>query len=156
MTPRGIADLLEETGALSGLAEADRELVAGCGRIRAFSAGELLFREGEPADAFYVIRHGRLALRTHVQGRGDVTVETLGPGEIAGWSWLVSPYVWHFDGRVLEDGSAVEFDGACLRDKLEADPRLGYDLMRRFAAMILDRLQQTRVQMLDVYGEHDG
>ncbi len=156
MSERDIEALLEQVPELRGLAQEDRTLIAGCGRIRAFDAGELLFREGTPADRFYVLRHGRLALENHVHGRGNVSVATLGPDEIAGWSWLVPPYEWHLDGRALERGSAIEFDGACLRGKLEEDPRLGFEVMRRFAAIILTRLQQTRVQMLDVYGKPDA
>jgi CRP/FNR family cyclic AMP-dependent transcriptional regulator len=152
MEPRGIAELLAEVPTMEGLDAGHLELTAGCGSIRAFDEGERLFREGEPADAFYVLRHGRVALEIYVPGRGEVTVATIGPGEIAGWSWLIPPYEWHLDARALERGSAVEFDGACLRGKFDADPELGYQMMKRFATVLLDRLQQTRVQMLDVYG----
>jgi CRP/FNR family transcriptional regulator, cyclic AMP receptor protein len=152
MTLRGIEEILVEAPTLRGLAPEHLELIAGCGTIRSFRQGERLFREGDPADAFYVVRHGRLALEIFVPGRGEVTVATIGAGEIAGWSWLVPPYTWHLDARAVEGGSAIEFDGACLRGKCEADPRFGYEVMKRFAMVLLERLQQTRVQMLDVYG----
>jgi CRP/FNR family transcriptional regulator, cyclic AMP receptor protein len=150
--PRGIGELPGEVPAMAGLAPEHLELIAGCGAIRSFDQGERLFKEGEPADAFYVLRHGRVALEIFVPGRGEVSVATIGPGEIAGWSWLIPPYEWHLDARALERGSAVEFDGACLRGKFDADPALGYELMKRFATVLLERLQATRVQMLDVYG----
>ena len=152
MEGRGIGELLGEVPIMEGLDPGHLELIAGCGSIRAFEEGERLFREGEPADAFYLLRHGRVALEIYVPGRGDVPVTTIGPGEIAGWSWLVPPYEWHLDAGALERGSAIEFDGACLRGKFDADPELGYQMMKRFATVLLERLQETRVQMLDVYG----
>ena len=153
MTVHAIEEVLAEVPTLAGMEPQDLELIAGCGAIRAVEQGERLFREGEPANSFFVLRHGRVALEIFVPGRGEVAVATIGPGEIAGWSWLVPPYQWHLDARVLERGSAIEFDGACLRGKCDEDPRLGYDVMKRFASVLLERLQQTRVQMLDVYGD---
>ena len=149
---RGIGELLAEVPIMGGLDSSYVELISGCGRIRSFGEGERLFTSGEPADSFYVLRHGRVALEIHVPARGDVTVTTIGPGEIAGWSWLVPPYEWHLDARALERGSAVEFDGACLRGKFDDDPALGYEMMKRFATVLLERLQETRLQMIDVYG----
>lgn len=152
MSQRGIGELLGETGVFEGLSEQQLELIAGCGQIAAFEAGEHLFREGDAAEVFYLVRHGRLALELYMPGRGTLTVSTLGPGELVGWSWLFPPYRWHMDGRVVEHTSAVVFDGACLRGKAETDHELGYELMKRFAAQMVDRLQATRVQLLDVYG----
>jgi CRP-like cAMP-binding protein len=96
-----------------------------------------------------------VALETFVPTRGAVTIETLDPGEVVGWSWLFPPHRWHFDARALSLVRATIFDGACLRGKCEADPQLGYDLMSRFAQVVVERLQQTRQRLLDVYG-HDG
>ena len=127
-------------------------LIAGCGQNVGFTHGELLAREGAPADTFYLVRKGRVALTTHVPARGAVVIETLDPGEVVGWSWLFPPYVWHFDARAVDDVRAVAFDGACLRGKCEVDHSLGYTLMGRFAAVMIDRLQHTRLRLLDVYG----
>ena len=137
----------------TGLEPAQLELIAGCGHIAAVAEGDRLFREGDPADTFYLVRRGRVALTTHVPGRGDVTIETLEPGEVIGWSWLFAPYRWHFDARAVEDAGVVAFDGACLRGKCDADHALGYELMRRFAQVMIDRLQHTRTRLLDVYGD---
>jgi len=128
------------------------ELIAGCGQNTGFEAGQYLFHEGDPADTFYLVRHGRVMLETFIPGRGALTVETIDEGDVIGWSWLFPPYRWHFDGRVIERGSAIVFDGACLRGKAEADHDLGYELMKRFAAQMIERLQATRIQVLDVYG----
>jgi CRP-like cAMP-binding protein len=116
------------------------------------AAGEYLFREGEQADVFYVIRHGSVALELHVPAREAVTIETLHQGDLLGWSWLFPPYRWEFDGRAREDTALISFDGACLRGKCDADHQLGYDVMSRFAQVIIARLQATRLRLLDVYG----
>jgi len=147
-----IETLLQDVPLFRGLGPEALELVAGCGSNVRFAEGEVLFREGDRADAFYVIRHGMVVLETFVPGRGPATIETLEAGEVAGWSWLFPPYRWHFDARALSLVRATAFDGACLRGKCEADPRLGYDLMSRFAQVMMERLQWTRLRMLDVYG----
>ncbi len=83
-------------------------------------------------------------------------ISTLGEGAVVGWSWLFPPHRWSFDARALEQVRAVAFDGGCLRGKCDADHELGYELMRRFAAVMLERLQATRLQLLDVYGGSAG
>jgi CRP-like cAMP-binding protein len=88
-----------------------------------------------------------------VPTRGAVVIETLEAGEVVGWSWLFAPYRWHFDARALSLVRATSFDGACLRGKAESDPKLGYELMSRFAQVMIRRLQWTRLRLLDVYGD---
>jgi CRP-like cAMP-binding protein len=150
---RSIEQLVAELPTFAGLEPGQLELIAGCGANRVFEAGEYLAREGDPADAFFVVRHGRVALEVAAPGRGALMISTLGEGAVVGWSWLFPPHRWSFDARALERTRTVAFDGACLRGKCEADKALGYELMQRFAAVILDRLQATRLQLLDVYGE---
>jgi len=150
-----LEDLLAGVPALAGLEPAQRELIAGCAVNRAFAAGEYLLREGEPADTFFVIRHGAVAIETFVPSRGPMTLETLHAGDLLGWSWLVAPHITAFDARALESLSALAFDGACLRGKCAADPVLGYALLERFTAVIVERLQATRIRLLDLYGEPD-
>lgn len=149
---RSIADLTAAAPALAGLDPRLLDLIAGCGRTARFAAGELLFRAGEPADDFFLIRHGAIALELPVPQREPVTIETLHDGELLGWSWLFEPHRWTFDAHAVQDTTVVGFDGACLRGKCETDHELGYQLMRRFAAVLVDRLQATRLQLLDVYG----
>jgi CRP/FNR family transcriptional regulator, cyclic AMP receptor protein len=151
---QSIADLTAATPALAALAPRHLELIAGCGQMAHFGADEPLFRAGEPAGRFYVIRHGSVALELAVPQHEPVTIETLHDGELLGWSWLFEPHRWMFDAHALEATSAIEFDGACLRGKCESDHELGYQLMRRFAAVLTARLQATRLQLLDVYGGH--
>lgn len=147
-----IAELVAEHPLLAGLPGEAVAQVAGCARNVAFAEGQLLIAEGLAADTFYLLRRGSVALEVHAPGRGALVVETLRPGQVLGWSWLFPPYRWHFDARALGPVGAIAVDGACLRTKAEADPAFGYELVRRFAAVILDRLQATRLRLLDLYG----
>ena len=153
--PRSLENVLADVPFLEGLAPGALALIAGCAGNVHFAAGESLFREGEEADTFYIVRHGSVALETFVPARGPVVIETIEGGEVIGWSWLFAPYRWHFDARALTAVRATGFDGACLRQKCNDDPALGYDLMGRFAQVLIERLQWTRLRLLDVYGNSD-
>ena len=147
-----LADEIAETDVFAGLPRDDLELLAGCGRNVGFDAGELLFEEGEPADVFFLLRRGRVALELHSPTRGGLTIDTVDAGSVVGWSWLFPPYRWQFDARAIDPVRAVAFDGACLRGKCDDDPRLCYSLMGRFGQVMVDRLQAARIRLLDVYG----
>lgn len=149
---RRLEELIEDVPMFAGLEPAQLQLIAGCGSNRHAESGALLLREGDAADTFFLIRQGMVALEVHAPGRGPLRIETLGAGEVIGWSWLFAPYRWQLDARVVEPCSLVAFDAACLRGKVELDHELGYQLMARFAANLVDRLQATRFQLLDVYG----
>jgi CRP-like cAMP-binding protein len=152
---RAIDTMLADVPLLAGL-EPDRlELLAGCASNVRFNPGQQMFREGDEADVFYVIRHGTVAIELFAPPRGGMTIETISPGEVIGWSWLFPPHRWNFDARALSQVRATAFDGTCLRGKCDEDPELGYDLMKRFAQVMLERLQWTRLRLLDVYGR-DG
>jgi CRP-like cAMP-binding protein len=151
----GLDSALAGVPLFADLPQAELELIAGCAANTRFDEGQQLFERGDPADTFYVIRQGSVALETFVPTRGQVMIETLEPGEVIGWSWLFEPYHWHLDGRALTAVAALAFDGECLRGKCEADPRLGYDLMSRFAQVLIERLQSTRLRLIDVYGNGD-
>jgi CRP-like cAMP-binding protein len=147
--------LLRESPVFQDVDDDMLDVIAGCGSNVHFFPGETLFREGDPADAFFLVRHGVVALETFVAARGSTLIETLHGGDVVGWSWIVHPYRWHFDGRATAPVRATVFDGACLRDKCEADPALGYALTQAFARVAVQRLQWTRRRLLDMYG-NDG
>ena len=151
---RMIEELIREHDFFKGLAPNYQALLAGCATNVRFNPNEFIFREGEAADKFYVIRHGKVALDVYIPGRGLETIQTVDEGEVLGWSWLFEPYQWHFDARALDLTRAIAFDGQCLRDKCDTDHELGYDMMKRFAQIIIQRLQATRLQNLDIYGLH--
>ncbi|MEX2587105.1 MAG: cyclic nucleotide-binding domain-containing protein [Actinomycetota bacterium] len=156
MARRDLERLLAELTPFSGLRDADLTTVAACGQNVSFAAGTYLFREGEPADRFFLLRQGRLALEAAEPGRGALVIDTIGPGEVAGFSWLFPPYRWQFDGHALDRIAAVAFDGSCLRGKCDGDPRLGYELMKHFSSVMTDRMQSARIRLLDLYGQTAG
>ena len=144
-----IESLLHDVPLFEGMTPADLELIAGCGSNVRFRDGEFLFREGDQADTFLLLRHGSVALETFVPARGPVTIETLEAGEVVGWSWLFPPYRWQFDARALAPVRATAFDGACLRGKCEVDATLGYALLQRVVRVMSARLHSARVRLLD-------
>lgn len=143
--------ILAEHPFFEGLEARYMQLITGCASNVRYKSGEYIFREGEQAAQFYIIRHGKVALETFAPGRGRITIETIEDGEVLGWSWLFAPYRWHFSARPLQETRAIALDGACLRAKGEADHDLGYELAMRVARIMMERLQATRMQLLDVY-----
>lgn len=152
MEVEGLERIIREHPFFAGLEEGFCKLVCGCAKNVRFEAGQFLVREGDPANEFYLLRHGRVALEITAPGRGAVTFQTVGEGEIVGVSWLIPPYRWTYDARALELTRAISMDATCLRRKCEADHDLGYEMMKRFVPVLVQRLQATRLQVLDVYG----
>jgi CRP-like cAMP-binding protein len=153
MQVKALEDLLAETPFFKDLDPAYRSMLAGCGVNVVFRAGEFLFRENEPAERFYLIRAGKVALEIAVPGRGPMIIQTVQEGEVLGWSWLVPPYRMQYDARAVELTRAIAFDGACIRTKCEQDPKLGYEFFKRFSVLIVQRLAALRLQLLDVYAQ---
>ncbi len=111
-----------------------------------------IFYEGEPASHFYLICRGKVALETFAAERGAIIIETIEENEVLGWSWLFPPYRWHFSARVFEPVEAIVLDGAALRAQCEEDHDFGYELIKRVVPIMMQRLQATRLQLLDLYG----
>ena len=128
------------------------QLVVGCASNVRFNAGEFIFQEGTEANTFYLIREGKVALEVVAPGHGSLTIETLGGGEMLGWSWLIPPYRWRFDARAMEMTRAIALDGKCLRAKCEEDHELGYELVKEVVSTLGQRLDATRFRLLDIYG----
>ena len=150
----GLERIVKEHPFFGGMQDAFCKLVCGCAKNVRFDAGQYLFHEGEAAEWFYLVRHGRVALQLTAPGRGAVTFQTIGEGDIVGVSWLIPPYRWTYDAKAIELVRAIAIDATCLRQKCEADHDLGYDMMKRFMPILIQRLQATRLQILDVYGTH--
>ena len=152
METRGLERLICEHPFFAGMAQEHCNLIGGCARNVRFDPGQYLFREGEPANEFYVIRHGLVALEIMAPARGPLRFLTINEGEIAGESWLVPPFRWLFDARALELTRALSIDARCLRDKAEENHDFGYEMMKRFMTMMVERLLAAQLQILDVYG----
>jgi len=149
---RSLQELLAEHPFFAGLDEDTVGLLVWCASNVHYRPGEYLFRQGDPADRFFVVRRGRVALDVHGPGRTEMVVDTVDEGGVVGWSWLVPPYRWFFDARATKEVSAVAVDASCLRDKCDEDPALGYALMQRVAGVMYQRLQSARIRLLDLYG----
>ncbi len=145
--------LIAEHPFFQGLEPRFLELVSGCAANVRYEPGRYLFREGDASNKFYVIREGCVALEIAAPGRGKVTIETRTAGDIVSWSWLIPPYQHHFSAHVMERTRAFEFDAACLRRKSEEDHDFGYEMLKRFSTLIVQSMQATRLQLLDVYKE---
>ena len=146
--------ILAEHPFFEGLEPRHLSLIVGCASNVRFNAGQLLFREGDKANQFYMVRQGKVAVEIRAAERGSITVQTVGEGEVLGWSWLIPPYRWRFDARAVELTRAFALDGECLRTKSEEDHSLGYELLKRFSLTIVERLDAMRLQLLDLYRAH--
>ena len=151
MSIKEIKDYLPEHPFFQGMDDELIEFLAGCATNVHFKTGEILFKEGDKADQFYVIRKGRVAIQVHDPAGGGI-LDTADSGDVVGWTWLVPPYKWMFDATASDDVSAVSFDGECLRKKAEEDPQVGYALMQRVALVMYERLEAARMRLLDLYG----
>ena len=149
---RTLEGILAEHPFFNGWEPRYLQLAVGCASNVRFDAGEFVFQEGEEANTFYLIREGRVALEVVFPGRGAVTIETLEGGELLGWSWLIPPYRWRFDARAVKMTRAIALDGKCLRRKCEEDHELGYELVKQVVSSLGQRLDATRMRLLDMYG----
>ncbi|WP_165988928.1 cyclic nucleotide-binding domain-containing protein [Streptomyces sp. YIM 98790] len=142
------------TNLLGVLRPDDRERLMSAARDVSFPAGARIFGENGAADRFWIIRTGSVTLDLQVPGRPPAVVETLGPGDLLGWSWLFPPRTWHLGAVALSPVRAHEFDAAAVRALCEADPVLGRAVARRVAEIVGHRLQTARVRLLDLYGPY--
>jgi len=151
MDIESLAPILADHPVLKGLEPAHLELIVGCASNARFNPGEFIFRAGQEANHFYIVRSGRVSIETFAPQRGAITIETVGDGELLGWSWLIPPFEWHFDARALNLTRAIALDARCLRGKCDQDTALGYELLKRFSQVMEQRLEATRLQLLDLY-----
>ncbi len=148
---KSIAEILAAHPLFAGLDPQITDLLGGCARNVHFAKDAYLFKSDGPADTFYLLRAGDVALELRMPGRGKLMVQTLHPGHVVGASWILPPYRWRFDARAVDDVRATGIDAACLRGKCDADPAMGYQVMQRFLPIVADRLQTTRLRLLDLY-----
>ncbi|MCP2250478.1 Crp/Fnr family transcriptional regulator [Lentzea aerocolonigenes] len=136
---------------LTRLSHTQRAAIAGVSRIETYEAGTRLFDEGGLADQCWVVLTGCVVIDTVVPPRGKVALQSIGPGELLGWSWLVPPYRWHFGATAVTSTRAAVVDTGALRVLADEDPALGYQLSLILIDALLNRLQATRIRLLDLY-----
>lgn len=145
--------ILAEHPFVKGLEKEHIQLILGCAKNVVVEAGKYLFKENEEANSFYIVRTGKIALEIYSPEKGAIVIQTIGEGEMIGWSWMVPPYQWKFDARAIELTRLIELDGTCLRTKCEFDPKLGYEIMKRLANVFEQRINSMRLQLLDLYSK---
>jgi CRP-like cAMP-binding protein len=132
------------------------ELISRYAHDVAFEPGQVILSEGGLAGALYLLQNGQVALSARSPGKGNLLVQTLGGGEVLGLSWLFPPFQWRFDAYALDFVEALAVEGPGLRASLDDDPVFGYQVLKRVAPIVLQRLQQTRLRLLDLYSDGDG
>lgn len=152
METHNLEKIIAEHPFFAGLDREYIHVLVGCASNVRFDPGKYVFREGEEANEFYLIREGRVAIEILPPHRRAIVVDTLDKGEILGWSWLFPPYQWRFQARAIDGARAIALDGRCLRNKCDADKTLGYELLKRFSQVVGGRLDATRMQLVDIYG----
>ena len=136
---------------LAGMDPTQLALLSDCAMVSHFKRGQIILREGEIANCFYLIETGKVVLESGETFGDPVVIETIGAGELLGWSWMFPPYSWHFTARAIEPTEAIFFYGTILREHCERDPSLGYELFKRMAPAMLRRLQAARKKMLAIH-----
>lgn len=148
MTDVEVKNLLNAHSFVQGMRSEHLQALLDCASAVSFAPNQLIFKEGEPANQFYLIEEGRIALEAHEPANGTALVQVLGADEALGWSWLFPPYVWHFSARAIENTTAIVMNGAHLLIRAEQDHDFGYELMKRVAMIVMHRLQSTRRELL--------
>jgi CRP/FNR family cyclic AMP-dependent transcriptional regulator len=156
MEKEDLSDIMRQHPFLAGLSVEHMQTLIGCASNVRFADGDTIIHEGQVANKFYLIRTGRVALQMDVPGKTALRIQTVGPGEILGWSWLISPFRWHFSGIVVLETRAIALDGECLRNKCEKDPTFGYEMLKRLSQVMERRLDATRLQLIDLYDTTGG
>jgi CRP/FNR family cyclic AMP-dependent transcriptional regulator len=133
----------------SGLGDEALEFLSECADTRVIEKGQILFRQGENADKFYIVRRGRITVQMPAILGPPLEIQTLGQGQVLGWSWLISPYKWTFQSRAEEESEVLQFDGAAILARCEREPKFGYELLKKFAGLMSVRLDAARLKMMD-------
>ena len=151
--PTNSAELEKDIAAIAffdGLSARHIAILAACARRTHFKEGQIVFGQGEIANRFYLIEDGMVELEDATKWGGRrIVAGGIGPGGVLGWSWLSPPYEWQFTARALTDTTAIFFYATLLREHCEADPSLGFELFKRMASKIVNRLQSARRRLLD-------
>ena len=144
-----LVKLISEQPFFKGLKEDHLQLLAESAMVTEFKAGEWIFRQGDPANRFYLILEGKVLIESEVKDRGMVPIRTFGPGDDLAWAWLFPPYYMHFSACAIERTRAIFFYGTRLREQCEANHELGYQLMKRIAEIVVQNLNATQKRLLE-------
>jgi len=149
VTNSPIDEYLSAQEFFSGLSPEFIGFLARCASERQIEPGQVVFRQGERARQFYLIRNGSISIEIPAVMGPTLKVQSLGAGQILGWSWLIPPYKWNFQARAEEQAGLLEFDGDAVLARCEEEPKFGYELLKRFASLMSERLEAARQKMMD-------
>ncbi|MFJ4833433.1 cyclic nucleotide-binding domain-containing protein [Streptomyces sp. NPDC088747] len=141
---------------LPALSPDHRERLMGLAREVSFPADGRIFEAGGSADRFWVVRSGTVSLYQEVIAERRISVATLGPGDLLGWSWLFPPHRWDFGAEAFSPVRGYEFDAGQVRTLCDADASLELSLTRTIAAILAHRLETTRAALIEHYARHGG
>lgn len=149
MNKQSIEDFLSSHAFFSGMDKRYVDFLANSVTEVQFGKGEVIFHQGDRADKFYLLRQGTVSIQVPALVGPVLEIQILGKDQILGWSWLISPYRWHFLARAVEDSTIFEFDGSAILAHSDEDPKFGYELLKRFAGLMSERLEAARQKMMD-------
>src|SRR5689334_11327048 len=150
---KALGEAIAEHRVFRDLAPRYLALLAEVAMFKDFAADEVIFREGDPANRFYLILDGEVALESAQRDGPSVVLQTIGRDDVLGWSWLFPPYYWHFDARATEPTKAIFFYGTWIRENCERDHDFGYEMMKRMSAVMIERLQASRRKLAEIQGQ---
>jgi len=142
-------DYLSTHAFFSGLDDGFINFLANSATEIQLKKGHILFQQGKPADKFYLLRSGLVSVQIPALMGPTLEIQSLTSNQLLGWSWLIPPYRWAFQARALEDSDLLEFDGSAILAHCEEDSKFGYELAKRFAALMSERLDAARQKMMD-------
>ena len=146
---QSIEDYLSTHSFFSGLDDNFMKFLSNSAQGVQIKEDQVLFQQGKPADKFYLLRSGQVSIQVPALVGPTLELQVLGEGQILGWSWLIPPYRWNFQARALQDSDLLEFDGSAILAHCEEDPKFGYELFKRFAALMSKRLDAARQKIMD-------
>ena len=149
MSKQTIEDYLSTHAFFSGMEGSFVKFLSNSATELRIKEGEVLFQQGKRADKFYLLRNGRISVQVPALMGPVLEIQALDKDQILGWSWLIPPYRWNFLARALEDSDLLEFDGSAILARCEEDPNFGYELFKRFASLMSERLDAARQKMMD-------
>ena len=149
MSNQSITEYLSAHEFFSEFSDDSLKFLCECSSTREIKKGQILFLQGEHADKFYVVRSGRISLQMPAIMGPTLEIQTVDEDQVLGWSWLISPYKWNFQAKAEEDSELLQFDGAAILAQCELDPKLGFELVKKFAALMSVGLNAARLKMMD-------
>ncbi|MCH8176865.1 MAG: cyclic nucleotide-binding domain-containing protein [Proteobacteria bacterium] len=149
MSKQSIEDYLSNHAFFNGLDGSFLKFLSNSATVLRIKKGDVLFHHGEHADKFYLLRTGQVSVQVPALVGPTLEMQALGEDQILGWSWLIPPYRWSFQARAVENSDLLQFDGSVILARCEEDPKFGYELFKRFAALMSERLDAARQKMMD-------